>query len=173
MKKSISFQFILLVFFIASCSPFKVKVDFDSEASFQKYRSFKMLKHKKKKDDRGFIKNPINAKRLSSAIESTLKSKGFEQIEKCPADMLIAYHIGIQRKVDVTVYGYRSWRYPGPHSREVRRYKEGTLIIDVIDAKEKQLVWRGTAEGALREIEFLEEDIREAVEKIFADFPPQ
>jgi hypothetical protein len=33
-------------------------------------------------------------------------------------------------------------------TREVHT-KKGTLVVDIVDAKEKQLVWRGTASGIL------------------------
>ena len=33
-------------------------------------------------------------------------------------------------------------------TREVQT-KKGTLVVDIVDAKEKQLVWRGTASGIL------------------------
>ena len=60
--------------------------------------------------------------------------------------------------IDTWGYGYGSpWRRDpywggyavGPTSATVREYDVGTLIIDFYDAKEKQLVWRGTATATI------------------------
>ena len=51
----------------------------------------------------------------------------------------------------------------------------GTLIIDLVDAGKKQLVWRGTASKTLEpdaSPETKEKNINEAVQKMFANYPP-
>ena len=51
----------------------------------------------------------------------------------------------------------------------------GTLIIDVFDAAERELVWRGSGEGRVnqaRSPEDRQERIDDAVRKILRDFPP-
>ena len=52
-------------------------------------------------------------------------------------------------------------------------YQEGSVIIDIIDSKEKQLVWRGAAEGVLYENDDPESVISETVKAILKDFPPK
>jgi hypothetical protein len=51
------------------------------------------------------------------------------------------------------VYGVRPIGFVGwsgtAYTVDVRQYKAGTLIIDLIDAGQKRLVWRGIAEGEL------------------------
>ena len=52
-------------------------------------------------------------------------------------------------------------------------YREGTLVVDAVDAKSDRIVWQGTASGALytnRSDEAVEKRIREAVTKMFAHF---
>ena len=52
-------------------------------------------------------------------------------------------------------------------------YKEGTLVIDMYDAKTKQLLWRGSAEGTLSDKAAKNENkLDKAVAKMFKDFPP-
>jgi hypothetical protein len=46
------------------------------------------------------------------------------------------------------------------------------LILDVIDPRSRQLVWRGTAVGALRDMTAGEAEIRGVVAKVLAKFPP-
>jgi hypothetical protein len=52
-------------------------------------------------------------------------------------------------------------------------YQAGTLVIFMFDAKTKQLLWRGTAEGTLSDkTDKNEKKLEKAVEKMFKDFPP-
>ena len=53
---------------------------------------------------------------------------------------------------------------------------EGTLIIDMIDASTKQLVWRGSATGVLDENpspEKVTQNVNNAVAAILAQYPPK
>jgi hypothetical protein len=53
-------------------------------------------------------------------------------------------------------------------------YKVGTLVIDMYDAKTKQLLWRGSAEGTLSDKAAKNENkLDKAVAKMFKDFPPR
>jgi hypothetical protein len=52
-------------------------------------------------------------------------------------------------------------------------YKAGTLVIDMYDAKTRQLLWRGSAEGTLSDKPAKNENkLDKAVAKMFKDFPP-
>jgi hypothetical protein len=57
---------------------------------------------------------------------------------------------------------------------DVRQYREGTLSIDVFDAKTHRPVWHGWAKKELTraDIENSEGPIRKAVTAILAKFPP-
>ena len=51
---------------------------------------------------------------------------------------------------------------------------EGTLYIDLIDAKKKELVWQGEGEGYLTKVRSEKAArINEFVSKILAQFPPE
>jgi hypothetical protein len=52
-------------------------------------------------------------------------------------------------------------------------YKAGTLVVAMYDAKTKQLLWRGTAEGTLSDkADKNQKKLDKAVAKMFKDFPP-
>jgi hypothetical protein len=55
-------------------------------------------------------------------------------------------------------------------------YLTGTLLIDIVDAASKKLVWRGTAAGAvdpgLTSVE-RDERIRQIVRDMLSHFPPK
>jgi hypothetical protein len=57
----------------------------------------------------------------------------------------------------------------------VKHYQEGTVILDVIDAVSQKIVWRGIAEGRLKDKLSLKDKNRIAAEvsrELLADFPP-
>jgi hypothetical protein len=72
-------------------------------------------------------------------------------------------------------YGWR-WRGPRLATSTVEQIPLGTLIVDLVDARAKELVWRSTATDILRPNASPEEKDRalgEAVAKMFAGFPPR
>ena len=78
-----------------------------------------------------------------------------------------------------TFFGYRGlgYGYPyyggGPgHYPAVTTYTEGTLVIDIIDAKTDELVWRGSAVSPMSDETYDAKEINKVVEKILEEFPP-
>ena len=53
----------------------------------------------------------------------------------------------------------------------VHWYKEGTLVIDIVDRRGRQLVWRGVGVGAMRDMR-PGNDLKAAVREVLARFPP-
>ncbi len=71
-------------------------------------------------------------------------------------------------------YGYRYGRYGrrvGTYTT-VQKYQQGTLVVDLVDAKEKELVWRGWAKGEVND-SVGKEKIDDTTAKILAEYPPQ
>jgi hypothetical protein len=55
----------------------------------------------------------------------------------------------------------------------VRRGWEGTLVVDIYEGKSKQLVWRGVAQGELKNTPVKrQKQLVKGTEKLFKDFPP-
>ena len=57
---------------------------------------------------------------------------------------------------------------------DVSYYEEGTLVIDIVDTKEKELAWRGLGTATLRErdAESQQKFLDATCAKILKDFPP-
>ena len=53
----------------------------------------------------------------------------------------------------------------------VSTYLEGTIIIDIIDREENQLVWRSVINSALSKKSSSEEKINKSMTRALADFP--
>jgi len=78
-------------------------------------------------------------------------------------------------------YGWGSpwgwgWGYPwamGYGGSNVSTTTEGTLYIDIIDAKTNELIWQGMGTASLvRNMEKKEARIKEIVSKILEKYPP-
>nr|WP_020604298.1 DUF4136 domain-containing protein [Spirosoma spitsbergense] len=72
-------------------------------------------------------------------------------------------------------WGYRSWG-PGwwgwggtQYTQE--NYKEGTLVVDIVDAQTHKLVWRGTAENAVVDPARITAQLTKQAECIIERFP--
>lgn len=163
----------------AACSTISVGTDYDPAASFSAYKTFDLLPAPE------MARNALARERIDNAIIHRLELKGFTRSTDHP-DFLVAVHAKISQEVqfDTTHFGYGwggGWgywgRWGGGRSTTVaHQVPVGTLIIDVVDAAQKKLVWQAVASDTLNPHASAEERdrrVNEAMEKIFADFPPQ
>jgi hypothetical protein len=157
---------LLLATALMSCSSVAVKSDFDPNANFAQYKTFDFMPHR--------TGNPLNNKRVEAAIEQELIAKGLQKQTEGRPDLLVAYHTNVKDKIDVDTYGYRYGRYGrrvGTYTT-VQKYQQGTLVVDLVDAKEKELIWRGWAKGEASD-SVSKEKVDDTVAKILAKYPPQ
>jgi len=166
---------LLLLFVVASCSSVKVYSDFDKNADFSQYKTYAFHK-------RGIDKaeiSELDKKRILHAIDNELSKKGMTKSEN--PDLLVTIFTKERERVDVNQYnagwGY-GWRWGwNPYLWGGQSYvstsTEGTLYIDLIDAKKKELIWQGEGVGYLTENRSQKEkQINEFVAKILEQFPP-
>jgi Domain of unknown function (DUF4136) len=179
--------FIIGVFTLSliSCSSVNYSTDFDPTQDFSKYKTYRFTNSTEADPNDYLTQHPLIKKRVIEAITKSLDAKGFQLITEGDPDFVVNTLAGTQEKMQVTNtggYGYGGWYggYPGyggyGGSTYVSYYQEGTLVIDIIDWKEKELSFRGTASGTLSKTEKSPEesqaDINEVVTNILAKFPP-
>jgi hypothetical protein len=165
---------------VLGCAPsITVKQDYDKEANFAALKTFAWLPMPV--DPAAGVKsamerNSLLDKRIKQSVDAQLAAKGY-QVDVNNPDFVVTYHTGAEDKVNVTDWGYGYGRYGAWHGGgvDVYQYTEGTLILDVIDWKSKQLVWRGFAQGTIdpdAPSEKREQKLNEAVTRMLANFPP-
>ncbi|MFV8327269.1 DUF4136 domain-containing protein [Flavobacterium sp. ZS1P14] len=174
--KAIKLIPVVLLLLVASCSSVKVYSDYDKNVDFSQYKTYAFHR---RGIDRLEI-SELDKKRILHAIDNELSKKGMTKSET--PDLLINILTKEREQVDVTQYntgwGY-GWRYGwNPYLWGGRTYvstsTEGTLYIDLIDAKKKELVWEGEGVGYLTENRNeKEKQINEFVAKILEQFPPK
>jgi len=165
----------LLPLFFISCSSVKVNSDYDKKIDFTVYKTYAFYKT-------GIDKveiSDLDKKRILRSIDESLSAKGFTKSET--PDLLINFYTKEREQVDVNQFnvgwgygwgwGWNPWMWGGNTS--VTRYPEGTLYIDLIDAKKKELIWQGEGEGVLtKDTNKKDEVIKEFVTKILEQYPP-
>lgn len=171
MKAIKSILVLFAVSLLASCSSVNVSSDYDKSVDYSQYKTYAFYK-----DGIDKVKvHDLDKKRILKAIERELQAKGMTASDN--PDVLVNIFTEASERVDVNQWGYgwgwNPWVWGG-NTATVSRTTEGTLYIDLIDAKKKELVWQGMGEGVLtKNIERKEERINEFVSKILAKYPPQ
>ncbi len=173
-----------LVFFacIAACGSVRVRTDYDPEADFSGLHSFAWLPGPQPRTGDPRIDNPLLDERIRAAVDSTLIDRGYQKLASGTPDFWVGYHLSLDTRLDVSTidghYGYgrhRAWTGGVPNTY-VREYEEGTLILDVVDAKQDRLVWRGSGSRALSRAPTPEQSattVNNAVRDILKRFPPE
>ena len=164
---------LLMALLLVGCSSIETKVDYDRAASFSSYKTF-AFKDVRTPD------NPISMRRVQSAIDKTLASRGLAKADGTP-DLWVVLHTRTRRQTQVTTYSSGwgwGWRWRGPYwnTARVEQIPVGTLMVDLIDTKAKELVWRGSASRIVDADETpkdRDEKVQEAVNKLFDGFPPK
>lgn len=188
MKKLILLMAVAMAAGLAACTSLPTaNSDWNQEYDFSKVQSYNFIDRAKLRDMTP-LTNDIMRNRIENAVDKTMKLKQFTfEPDRAKADVLVAYHVTTKEKQDVQTYNvgvnscWNCWG-PGPGMGmgygtdvRVRQYTEGTLIIDMIDTKTNESVWRGTMSAKISEDKTQQERIEAinyAVTTILAQFPP-
>jgi len=162
-------------FILLSCASVSVNADYDKKVNFTAYKTYAYLRAG---IDKAEISD-LDKKRILNAIDETMPTKGFSKSDT--PDVLISIFTKERERVDVYQnYGFGmgwgwGWNpYWGMGYNRTYTTPEGTLFIDIIDAKTKELVWQGEGTGYLtKDVHQKDERIKEFVDKILAQYPPQ
>ena len=177
----------LAALFMQGCATgAQVRVDFDPKADFQALRSYAWAPMTAE-EQQIKSRNSLTHERIQSAIESHLTARGYKKVAEAQADFLVTHTVTVESRTQVqntqmsVGYGRYGARggvgvgYGIPVDSTVYQYKVGTLVIDVIDARQKRLVWRGSGERTLGEDQTPEkrtEIINATVNEVLSRFPP-
>ena len=184
MKKFNAVVVLFAVLLLAGCSTISVVSDYDREFDFSKLETYRWPEKDEgiRKSD-VLVNNPLMYKRVQSAVDKRLQARGYRLEKGKKADFIVHAHAGVKRvrsyypRVGIG-FGYRYWPWWGPYGgyTYVSTYEEGSLVLDIISAGDKELAWRGVATGVVRSYrspEAMQRDIDKAVDKILVNFPSE
>jgi hypothetical protein len=159
----------------------QVQTDFDHRADFAQYKTYSWQEIKPA--------NSLWDSRIKDAVDGQLTAKGWKPVASGGDVAIVAVKMTETQRSLQTFYnsfgngfggGCWGWRgfggfgdSFGDSTTTEHDYKEGTLVIDMFDAKTKQLIWRGSAEDMISDkVSKNEKNLNKGVEKMFKDFPP-
>ena len=178
MKSSHLPALLLLAGCVAACSTVRVTQDYDPEEDFAQFKTYAWLDTGESISGSPALESPLVDERIRAGIDSALGAKGLRKVGSSP-DLLVTYHLSIKDKVRVSTtdhyYRTRGWTMSIPET-QVDHYEEGTVVIDLADAKDQELVWRGIGRGRMRSQpgspEQQKERAQSVAEEILAGYPP-
>lgn len=150
--------------------------------NFLEFRTFRILTPPPRRDGRRapddlMLVTSITNQALRTSLADAFLARGYALDDVAPT-FTVAYYASSREKLDIDLwdYGYRgrwwgAWRMPGPVSATTY-YTEGTVVVDVIDARTNELVWRGR--GVARTSDdpgAFQRNLRDAVQAVVRKFP--
>jgi len=170
---------------LASCAS-RPNVDYDQTFDFAIVRTFDILNPAEPQNGDPRIDSPLINKRIHAAIAAVLADQGYRAVSETP-DIAVRYHVGKRSGVEsrnsgvsVGVGTYRrgsgaaiGYGFP---ANDVTSYEEGVLTIDIVNAADNKLVWRGSSSRRLSDRgttpEATTKAVNEVVAEILQQFPP-
>lgn len=156
------------------CGSTATMVDFSKSALRANYRSFDFLPLPAPGAMGPIAESPANRMVIKSSLERNLRRRGLVQNSVEP-DLLVAYYAGFKTEVDVSFWGYNyasDDQYVNGRMH-AERYEGGTIIVDLVDARTNELVWRGWSKGVINSPGKAENTIRTTINKIMENYPPR
>ncbi len=159
---------------LISCQTVRVSQDYAIGTEFTKYKSYAYFKQGIDEAD----VSELDKKRILRALDAELQARGFVKSED--PDLIISFFTDAQERVDVfnnVGFGWGGWGWGGfgmGFGNNTTTTTEGVLFIDLIDAKNKELIWQGVGRAALKSRpEEKVERTNEMVREILSQYPPQ
>jgi len=130
---------------LTACNPTYFDHDYDVDADFSRFKTFSWLEQTTMTEGtpKAVQQSGLLEARIKRAVNDGLTVKGLRMVES-DADLIVAYHIGVTDYTEIRTTG-TGWGFD--RNTRADQFQEGTFILDLIDTKADQLVWRGIAEG--------------------------
>ena len=152
---------------IAFCQD--VHTDYDKHAMFGNYHTYSWGKVQ--------TTDPLWESRIREAVDRALQAKGWQKVETGGDVTVMAVGSARNQQEYETFYnGLGGWRWGGfgETTTTVENYRVGSLVLDMYDARNKQLIWRGVSTDTLSDKpEKNEKNLDKAVDKMLKNFPPK
>lgn len=178
------FVWCLLLLLTACATRPSVMADYDSAYDYASLRTFYVVDSIQTSEENLLI-SPFTIQHLQRVIVDQLGQRYEPVRDPELADFRIRYHIVMEERLDRRSFDhYYGYGYPGfgPMHRYhygppplPRVYNQGTLIVDVVDSKTGQPIWRGVAAeriGDNADPSRQREILSAAMVDILSQFPP-
>ena len=172
--KSLGLCVVMIVVLVAGCGGPMVEVSqkFEQTRDFTSYKTYAWMDGASRSDISTGSRDIDLDKTIREAVEKQMAAKGFVKVTAEP-DVLIKYHAGVRNTYYTADFGMHYQEKVGWTDTE--SVKDGQLTVDFFDREREEVVWRGTAWGAMNvdpNQTIVTKNVNRAVAKLFELYPP-
>lgn len=151
-----------------------ISFDFDRSVNFGHFKTYAWVNGTS-------VPEPLIHQRLVNAVDTQMARKGMRLVSgSANPDVLVAYHASFDTNLQITGFGsgWGGYRYGGylPASARAEEILVGTMIVDIVDARTRTIVWRATATKDIdvnAKPDKRDKNINKTAEKLFKNYPPK
>src|SRR6267142_1283785 len=169
---------------IAACASVDVRTVTSPDANLGALRTFNVMPNPKPRPQYAqstndpMLVNSISNRALRADLVKGFENRGYALADN--PDFAVAYYASTKEKLDVTYWDYGYAYYPdwslgpgfGPYDPMVTQYTQGTVVVDVVNPKTRELLWRGHGVARVSDDQQqYEQDLWKAVTAILDKFP--
>ena len=168
----------LIALSLGACSSMGVQTDFSQEANFGEFKTFR---YEQSNSSLASV-SPLVDERIVAAIRREMVVAGLTETSS-KADVAVTYAASVDQQVQfqtthAATGGWGRWGRGsvGVSSSSTRAttFDEGTLVIDICQVEEDQLVWRSVITDTLSSnADRNREMLNRGIARAFEAFPPQ
>jgi hypothetical protein len=187
LKRALSLSVPLLVLWAATSFGQTVRYNFDKQTDFSAFKTYRwvVLAGGTKLDD-------LKDKQIRAAVDAQLTAKGLTKAAGEEADLYVTFQSAIDKEKEFSAYssgtdwGYgRGWGMGGWYgggmgggwtTAQTTTIYVGQVAVDIYDAAQQGLVWRGVVSKTLdvkAKPEKQQKNLDKALTKLFENYPPR
>ena len=174
--RPVSLLCLMISLMCAAAQAQKIKVEYDKSTDFSKFKTYAI-------DPQEASAKPMLRLAIQAAVQDDLGKRGLTKVDSNP-DLYVQMYGATDHEatfhyfdpiygsgIPPLTYGINMW-YGIPGTTTTVVVQKGQLVVDVIDAKQKKLIWRGIAKEKLSDQRSkLLDQVNTAVEKMFQQYP--
>ena len=166
MKRAATLLGILAGTLTLACSTMKTSIDYDHTINWSQFHTFQIV---------GGTASPetFTQKRIEDGITSALQSKGWQAVTSNP-DVTVSPHVVLTAEKQWNATGTGGFgRFGGGMAQATQsEVPIGTIVVNMTNAKTKELIWRGMAQDQVSGGGSDNGKVQEAMQELFKNFPP-
>jgi len=145
----------------------QVSVNYNHNASFAQYHTYAWGSNNNNE-----IQNSILAQVAHQDINTAMQGKGLQMVQESQnPDLILTSNGGMKQQTSYSAWGMRGIG-GGMGGISPEQSMEGTIIVDLYDAKTQSLVWRGIAQNTLNKNgNKNQEMVQKSITKMFKQWP--
>jgi hypothetical protein len=167
MKTKLALCAMLLCIASAIAAGQQVSVNYNHSQSFSGYHTYAWGSNNANQ-----VQNSILAQVAQQDIDSALQGKGWQKVQESQnPDVIVTANGGMKQQTSYSAWGMRGIG-GGMGGITPEQNVIGTLIVDVYDAKNQSLIWRGIAQNSLNNNGNKNQQmVQKAITKMFKQWP--